>query len=74
MFTMYGHGGHLCQFNFIYINFRSPCTRKLHIKFGFDCNGQVVLDKKTFETMDGRTTDDGRTDDDDDVRRATGIL
>ena len=36
-FTIYGHGGHLGQVTWtIYINFRSPFPRKLHIKFGFD--------------------------------------
>ena len=35
--TLYGHGGHLCHVNWtIYINFRSPFPRRLHIKFGFD--------------------------------------
>ena len=36
-FTIYGHGGHLGHVTWtIYINFRSPFPRKLHIKFGFD--------------------------------------
>ena len=34
---MYGHGGHLGHVTWtIYINFRSPIPRRLHIKFGFD--------------------------------------
>ena len=37
VFTLYGHGGHLghvaCT---IYINFRSPFPRMIHITFGFD--------------------------------------
>ena len=36
-FTIYGHGGHLGHVTWtIYINFRSPFPRRLHIKFGFD--------------------------------------
>ena len=36
-FTIYGHGGHLGHVTWtIYIKFRSPLTRRLHIKFGFD--------------------------------------
>ena len=35
--TIYGHGGHLGHVTWtIYINFRSPFPRRLHIKFGFD--------------------------------------
>ena len=37
VFTIYGHGGHLGHVTWtIYINFRSPFPRWLHIKFGFD--------------------------------------
>ena len=37
VFTIYGRGGHLGQVTLtIYINFRSPSQRRLHIKFGFD--------------------------------------
>ena len=37
VFTIYGHGGHLCHVTWtIYINFRSPFPRRLHLKFGFD--------------------------------------
>ena len=37
VFTIYGHGGHLGHVIWtIYINFRSPFPRRLHIKFGFD--------------------------------------
>ena len=33
----YGHGGHLGHVTWtIYINFRSPFPRRLHIKFGLD--------------------------------------
>ena len=35
--TIYGRGGHLGHVTWtIYINFRSPFPRRLHIKFGFD--------------------------------------
>ena len=35
--TIYGHGGHLGHVTLtIYIIFRSPFPRRLHIKFGFD--------------------------------------
>ena len=35
--TIYGYGGHLDHVTWtIYINFRSPFPRRLHIKFGFD--------------------------------------
>ena len=37
VFTINGHGGHLGQMTWtIYINFRSPFPRRLHIKFDFD--------------------------------------
>ena len=37
VFAIYGHGGHLGHVTWtIYINFRSPFPRRLHIKFGFD--------------------------------------
>ena len=37
VFTIYGRGGHLGHVTrIIYINFRSPSPRRLHIKFGFD--------------------------------------
>ena len=37
VFNVYGHGGHLGHVTWtIYINFRSPFPRWLHIKFGFD--------------------------------------
>ena len=35
VFTIYGHGSHLGHVT-IYINFRFPFPRRLHIKFGFD--------------------------------------
>ena len=59
VFTVYGHGGHLGHVTLtIYINFRSPFPRRLHIKFGF------VSEEKTFENVNGRTdgrrTTDGR--------------
>ena len=37
VFTLYGHGGHFSVLIWtIYINFRSPFPRRLHMKFGFD--------------------------------------
>ena len=34
-FTIYGHGGHLGHATWtIYINFRSPFPKRLHMKFG----------------------------------------
>ena len=37
VFTIYRHGGHLGHVTrTIYINFRPPSPRRLHIKFGFD--------------------------------------
>ena len=37
VFTIYGPGGHLGHVTWtIYVNFRSPFPRRLHIKFGFD--------------------------------------
>ena len=37
VFTIYGCGGHLGHVTLtIYINFRSPFPRRLHIKIGFD--------------------------------------
>ena len=45
VFIIYGHGGHLCNVTWtIYINFRSPFPRRLHI----NC-GQAVSEEKTFE-------------------------
>ena len=37
VFTIYGHGGRLGHVTLtIYINFRSPFLRMLHMKFRFD--------------------------------------
>ena len=37
VFTIYGHGGHLGHVTRVpRANFRSPCPRRLHIKFGLD--------------------------------------
>ena len=37
VFTIYGGGGHFGHVTLtIYINFRSPSPRRLHVKFGFD--------------------------------------
>ena len=52
VFTIYGHGGHLGHVTWtIHINFRSPFQ------------GLAVSEKKTFENVNGRTDDDGRTPD-----------
>ena len=58
--TIYGRGGHLGHVTWtMYINFRSPFPRRLHIKFGFDWprgfRGEDVLKLCT----DGRTMDAG---------------
>ena len=61
-FAIYGHDGHLGHLTWpIYINFRPPFPRLLHIKFSFDC--QVVSEKKIFENGRRRTTERRRTDD-----------
>ena len=37
VFTIYGHGGHLGHVTWtIYVNFRAPFPRRLHIKFDLD--------------------------------------
>ena len=37
VFTIYGHGGHLRNVTWtIYINFRSPFPKRLHMKFDID--------------------------------------
>ena len=44
IFTIYGRGGHLSQVTWtIYINFRSPFQRRIHIKFG------VAVSEKMFK-------------------------
>ena len=59
-FTIYRHGGHLGQVTWtIYVNFRSPFPRRLHIKLALI--GQAVSEEKIFENG-GRTTDRRRTD------------
>ena len=46
------HGGHLGHVTWIiYINFRSPFPRRLHMKFGFDWS---VSEEKKFENVNGR--------------------
>ena len=60
VFTIYwrvGHLGHVTQMP--QTNFRSPYPRRLHRKFIFD--RQAVSEEKTFEIVDGRTTDGGQT-------------
>ena len=54
VFTIYGHGGHLGHVTWnIYINFRSPFLRMLHMKFDWP-SGSLKLC-----TDDGRTTEHG---------------
>ena len=37
VFALYSHGGHLGHVTWaIFINFRSPISRMLHMKIGFD--------------------------------------
>ena len=57
VFTIYGHGGHLGYVTWtIYINFRSPFPRWLHINLALI--GQAVSEEKMFENVDdGRTPD-----------------
>ena len=56
VFTIYGHGGHLGHVTWtIYINFRSPFPRRLHIKFGFDLPSGS---EEMFENVDGRRRTD----------------
>ena len=67
VFTIYGHGGHLGHVTWtIYINFRSPFLRRLHVKLALI--GQAVSEEKAFEIVDGRSDDD-----DGDGRRTMGI-
>ena len=56
VFTIYGRGGHLGHVTWtIYINFRSPFPRRLHIKFGFDWpSGFREEDLLKWWTDDGR--------------------
>ena len=55
VFTIYGHGGQLGHVTLtIYINFRSPFLRMLHMKFGFD--SPSGFRGKLFEIVDERRT------------------
>ena len=48
MFTINGRGGHPGHVAWTnYVNFYSPSTRSMHIKFGLII--QAVIEKKTFE-------------------------
>ena len=69
VFTIYGHGGHHGHVTWtIYINFRSPFLRMLHMKFGFDwpcgLRGEDLLNcgRWTDRRMTDRWTHDGPTD------------
>ena len=51
VFTIYSHGGHLGHVTWtIYINFRSPFLRMLHINLALI--GQTVSEEKIFEIVD----------------------
>ena len=68
VFNIYGHGGHLGHVTeMLRAIFRSPYTRRFHIKFGFDWpSGFGEEDLWALWTMtdkDGRRTDAGRTTD-----------
>ena len=64
VFTIYGHGGHFGHVTWsIYINFRSPFPRRLHIKFCFNWSSVFRECLKLWMTTD-----------DDDGRRSMGIL
>ena len=66
MFTIYGRGSHLSHVTWtIYINFRSPFQRRLHINLALI--GQAVSEEKMFEIVDD-------ADDHDNERRGMGIL
>ena len=60
IFAIYSHGGHLGHVTLIiYINFRSPFLRMLHMKFGFDWPSSF-RGVEIFEIVnDGRRTDAG---------------
>ena len=63
VFTIYGHGGHLGHVTWtIYIIFRSPFPRRLHIKFGFDWSSSFRGEDLCKWWTDGRTTDGRRLD------------
>ena len=65
--TIYGHGGHLGHVTWtIYINFRSPYPRRLHIKFGFDWLSGLREKYLKMVNDDDNNNDDGR--------RSMGIL
>ena len=62
VFTIYGHGGYLGHVTWtIYIYFRSPFPRRLHIKFGFDWpsgfRGEDVWQCERTDDDDGRKPD-----------------
>ena len=47
VFTIYGHGGHLCHDQHHVKRFSFPCTKKLTYKIWFR-NGPVVYEKSQF--------------------------
>ena len=57
VFTIYGRGGHLGQRTAtILAIFRSPTLRRLHINLSKV--GSAVSEEKSFENVNGRTTDE----------------
>ena len=64
--AIYSHGGHLGHVTWtIYINFRSPFLRMLHMKFGFDWPSgfreKEIVNDGRWTKDDGRTTEHGYT-------------
>ena len=59
VFTIYGRGGHLGHLTWtIYINFGSPFSRRLHMKFGSDWPSG--LRRRSVKMVDDGQTPDGR--------------
>ena len=56
VFTIYGRGGHLGHVTANKLSF--PLPKGLHINLALF--GQVVLEEKISENVNGRTTTDGR--------------
>ena len=56
----------------IYINFRSPFPRRLHLKFGFDWSSGFR--GECLKMVDDDDDDDDNNNNDNDGRRSMGIL
>ena len=76
VFTIYGRGGHLGHVTWIiYINFRSPFPRRLHIKFGFGLAKRFQRRRRLKMVDDDNDyNDDDDKDHNDDVCQSMGIL